>query len=539
LSLEHPGRLRTLTAPLPQKSLLISEPTNALGSPNEVGVMTVTPLTETDTTPHVPSTKPETDGAGDHVESKEDTPPERITKSDAESAEEENDDDETEEDDEPPTPLAIANRPKRQRKQVSRLGADVEQAEEKTFEPPEGEGTKIADMPNIITQLHKSSQSSDQVKFLHALFYKIQGKVNVRKRHIRLFNGWEPVDGSFDKMETFATQKLTKLNKAMLAQMTRLLNMDLKSSAPKDDYVEMLVTFCKKPDVSLCSESTIPLKKTRAKKKTKKKKARKPRLPGPYALFVKENSKSIRAANPDKHHTEMMGLIAKSWAEASEEVKQEFTEKAKALKADAEANPEKYPIPEKKTKKKRKRTASKKTQRKQKKQKTGNDADDEDDEMKAPKRKNNKKRKRAGNTSKRAKRSKKSKAPAADDVLSSDDEGSASRIGVDPTDADQVDIGLAAIIGQQYCEKHFGASPIESEEVDMEQYEVQSNGTPADDDPTVLLKMKSKIQAVLSEGEPTMKLIKQALADSFGVPVYKANKQWVKDEVKRQIAAME
>ncbi|XP_008196366.1 protein DEK isoform X2 [Tribolium castaneum] len=200
--------------------------------------------------------KPETDkSATDKVENaKGDTKPsekkEEKTKA-KEKDEEENSEQEDEKsedggDDEKDVPLLdqpLEKSGKRERKNVQRFNEEFpsETKEVVKVEIPNGSGTSLGAIPRIDASI--SRFKNEDMRLLHKILFKLQGKVTMIKKNIKKFNGFEFKKGSEEYSKKVAS--MTKCDVKQLKSICEML--DLQKTGSKDDIVERILDFLLEP----------------------------------------------------------------------------------------------------------------------------------------------------------------------------------------------------------------------------------------------------------------------------------------------------
>ncbi|CAH1966803.1 unnamed protein product [Acanthoscelides obtectus] len=136
-------------------------------------------------------------------------------------------------------PLEISG--KRERKNVQRFKEDLPAKSEGKVEFAEGKGTALGDIPRIEASITR--YKNDDLKTLHRLLFKVNGKTTLVKKNIRKFNGFD-----FDKDSDEYQKKIASVQKLDLKQLKGLCEvLDLQKSGTKDDLVNRIVDFLLEP----------------------------------------------------------------------------------------------------------------------------------------------------------------------------------------------------------------------------------------------------------------------------------------------------
>ncbi|KAI5074260.1 hypothetical protein GOP47_0010221 [Adiantum capillus-veneris] len=182
------------------------------------------------------------------------------------------------------TPLI--DRPARERKSIERFADSVEKEKEKPkeFKIEQGSGTCLRDIPNVVFKLSKRKTSDETVQLLHKLLYNKRVKPNQVKANILQFSGF--VWGSNEEKEkSKMKEKLEKIVKENLFQLSDLLDLSITKTTKKEDVVVRVFEFLECPHKTtekLVQEEEQRLKekkrtKTPAKGKRKKGSSQTPR----------------------------------------------------------------------------------------------------------------------------------------------------------------------------------------------------------------------------------------------------------------------
>eukprot|EP00172_Hildenbrandia_rubra_P002911 Plantae.Rhodophyta-Hildenbrandia_rubra.ctg4146.p2 GENE.Plantae.Rhodophyta-Hildenbrandia_rubra.ctg4146~~Plantae.Rhodophyta-Hildenbrandia_rubra.ctg4146.p2 ORF type:complete len:488 (-),score=142.08 Plantae.Rhodophyta-Hildenbrandia_rubra.ctg4146:1121-2584(-) len=159
-----------------------------------------------------------------------------------------------------------------------------------------GDGVALGKVPNIAYHLTKVPSKADEVLLLHRVLFNSVGVATKRKGDIRGFCGWgeEKVVDEDDvgKIESKARDKLGKAFVTVLKKVSGLL--DLPTSGNKEDLVNAIVGFLKKPSVV---EGRPDLTKLAQKKRKKKRK--KSRTPGGVQRAMQRAMKLKAEKNED------------------------------------------------------------------------------------------------------------------------------------------------------------------------------------------------------------------------------------------------
>nr|CAI5824446.1 unnamed protein product [Callosobruchus analis] len=136
-------------------------------------------------------------------------------------------------------PLELSG--KRERKNVQRFKEELPPKSEAKIEFAEGKGTALGDIPRIDASI--SRFKNDDLKPLHRLLFKVNGKSTLVKKNIRKFNGF-----NFDKESEEYQKKIGSAQKLDTKQLKSICEMlDLQKSGTKDDIANRIVEFLLEP----------------------------------------------------------------------------------------------------------------------------------------------------------------------------------------------------------------------------------------------------------------------------------------------------
>nr|CAH7718866.1 unnamed protein product [Callosobruchus chinensis] len=136
-------------------------------------------------------------------------------------------------------PLELSG--KRERKNVQRFKEELPAKNDAKIEFAEGNGTALGDIPRIDASI--SRFKNDDLKFLHRLLFKVNGKSTLVKKNIRKFNGF-----NFDKESEEYQKKIGSAQKLDTKQLKSICEMlDLQKSGTKDDLANRIVEFLLEP----------------------------------------------------------------------------------------------------------------------------------------------------------------------------------------------------------------------------------------------------------------------------------------------------
>ena len=229
----------------------------------------------------------------------------------------------------------------RQRKSVQQLEYEVRETAGHEYEG--GSGTELGDLDSVRTFISKAD--NDDIRVLHKVLFGKPGKKTVRKRQIRDFSGY----GADERPEI--RKRLERLTSKELRFILKTL--DLKQETEKGKMVEKLVVFLESPsqDAILGTKNPTFAKRKRGKaKKRKSSSSGQKRTPSSFMLYSGSVRAEIKAANPELKMTDIAKLIGERWRGLGDAEKQQWKDKADALKAAA-------PRVAKKAKKSRRREA--------------------------------------------------------------------------------------------------------------------------------------------------------------------------------------
>ncbi|XP_044265246.1 protein DEK isoform X2 [Tribolium madens] len=200
--------------------------------------------------------KPETDKAAtEKVENaKNDVKPtdkkEEKTKAKAKDEEEnsEQEDEKSEDGDEDEKDVPLLDQPleksgKRERKNVQRFNEEFpsETKEAVKIEIPNGSGTSLGAIPRIDASI--SRFKNEDMRLLHKILFKLQGKSTMIKKNIKKFNGFE-----FKKDSEEYSKKVASMTKCDVKQLKSICEMlDLQKTGTKDDIIERILDFLLEP----------------------------------------------------------------------------------------------------------------------------------------------------------------------------------------------------------------------------------------------------------------------------------------------------
>ncbi|XP_018333607.1 protein DEK isoform X2 [Agrilus planipennis] len=130
----------------------------------------------------------------------------------------------------------------RERKKVNRFNEEFNDSKELSkLEIPEGSGIPLGEIPRIDASI--SRFKNDDLKVLHRLLYKCQGKTTKTKANIKRFNGFD-----FEKDSEEYKKKLTWIQKFDLKQLKSICEMlDLEKKGTKDEVSERIIIFLMEP----------------------------------------------------------------------------------------------------------------------------------------------------------------------------------------------------------------------------------------------------------------------------------------------------
>ncbi|MCO5560509.1 hypothetical protein L7F22_014124 [Adiantum nelumboides] len=144
------------------------------------------------------------------------------------------------------TPLV--DRPARERKSIERFADSVEKEKEKPkeFKIEQGSGTYLRDIPNVVFKLSKRKTSDESVQLLHRLLFNKRVKPYHVKANILQFSGfvWGPNE---EKEKVKMKEKLEKIVKENLFQLSDLLDLSIAKTTKKEDVVLKVFEFLECP----------------------------------------------------------------------------------------------------------------------------------------------------------------------------------------------------------------------------------------------------------------------------------------------------
>lgn len=106
---------------------------------------------------------------------------------------------------------------------------------------PAGSGTALGNIPRIDASI--SRFKNDDMKLLHRILFKSQGKSTMIKKNIKKFNGFD-----FKKDSEEYTKKVASMSKCDLKQLKSICEMlDLQKTGSKDDIIERILEFLIEP----------------------------------------------------------------------------------------------------------------------------------------------------------------------------------------------------------------------------------------------------------------------------------------------------
>jgi len=271
-----------------------------------------------------------------------------------------------ESDEEPPPGLydrSAIQEGKRERKKVERLSTAIDKETEgkvSKFKIPEGKGTKLGDIPLIEHNL--SRKPWEIMKTLHMLLYKTLGKQTTGRKDLRQFCGFE----DDDPHEAYRTKKLNAMTGTELKQFCLIL--DLERGGNKDDLVQRILDFIKRPKDN---GGKVPesKKKKSSKKGSKKSKSKrkssssssKPKKSKASASSGADNTASDSEDEADKSADSSQGSSSESEDDAEKENQGSGSESE-------EEKPKNTPAKKPKTKTPAKKQVAKKPTKETKKQ---------------------------------------------------------------------------------------------------------------------------------------------------------------------------
>lgn len=106
---------------------------------------------------------------------------------------------------------------------------------------PNGGGTALGNIPRIDASI--SRFKNEDMKLLHRILFKVQGKNTMIKKNIKKFSGFD-----FKKDSDEYTKKVGSVGKCDLKQLKSICEMlDLQKTGTKDDIVERILLFLLEP----------------------------------------------------------------------------------------------------------------------------------------------------------------------------------------------------------------------------------------------------------------------------------------------------
>ncbi|XP_076268882.1 protein Dek isoform X2 [Rhynchophorus ferrugineus] len=132
---------------------------------------------------------------------------------------------------------------KRERKNVQRFEEDFKSSEREPgkVEVEEGSGTPLGEIPRVEASIVRFK--NEDLKILHKILFKTEGKANLLKKNIKKFNGFTFKKDSEDYKKKIETCK--RLEVKSLKSICEML--DLEKKGNKDDVVERIVDFLLEP----------------------------------------------------------------------------------------------------------------------------------------------------------------------------------------------------------------------------------------------------------------------------------------------------
>lgn len=155
-------------------------------------------------------------------------------------------------------PLEVTGKRERSKTEVFKIGVN----ETVKFEVVEGKGIALGDIEKVLDNL--SEHTGDELLALYSVcFGRLRCKENLVKKHLKLFSGF-PADTDLEKREAHLGRMFLpglKLSCGVLG---------LERGGTKEEIIERLMEFCKKP-CDKAAKAKTPSKKTPSKKTPSKK----------------------------------------------------------------------------------------------------------------------------------------------------------------------------------------------------------------------------------------------------------------------------
>ena len=186
-------------------------------------------------------------------------PPQEKKEEESTSSNAEKDAEPTSEDDPPPAPVVatatVGGRAKRERKTVKSFNPEDFVEEKKELVIPNGAGTKLEDMPNVVENFTAVTWSSPQLKMLYSLVFGV-GKKKEFKKHLLQFNGLVYVEGTEEDERERLREKMYKLTMPELRSVMDLADIDRSGdsfegkTAGKEELCQRILDWLEKPKAS-------------------------------------------------------------------------------------------------------------------------------------------------------------------------------------------------------------------------------------------------------------------------------------------------
>eukprot|EP00039_Didymoeca_costata_P001891 m.56029 g.56029 ORF g.56029 m.56029 type:complete len:406 (-) comp11015_c1_seq3:193-1410(-) len=222
---------------------------------------------------------------------------------------------------------------KRARKSTVRLAAEEPKKEKPPLEIKEGSGIELGTLDNVCYNLEKILATDQNLKMVHNFLFGSQGKKTVIKKNIRKFSGFTDMSDAFlKKKQDWLGQKTV----FQLKTIAEVLDVDIRGT--KEDKIEQILDFAKKPTDPGHSSIRERVKKKTAKRKraaskkkkatTKVSKAGAPSAKTPRQYFALEIKNKVKAENPDSSKEELMRIIKDQYEALSPEEMKKYEDMA-------------------------------------------------------------------------------------------------------------------------------------------------------------------------------------------------------------------
>lgn len=199
------------------------------------------------------------DGGAPPKEEGEGAPPPQEKKEDESTSSNAEKDAEPTSEDDPPAPVVatatVGGRAKRERKTVKSFNPEDFVEEKKELVIPNGTGTKLEDMPNVVENFTVVTWSSPQLKMLYSIVFGV-GKKKEFKKHLLEFNGLVYVEGTEEDEREKLREKMYKLKMPELRSVMDLADIDRSGdsfegkTAGKEELCQRILDWLEKPKAS-------------------------------------------------------------------------------------------------------------------------------------------------------------------------------------------------------------------------------------------------------------------------------------------------